>query len=99
MSPASMGAEILTCWRTMEPTLAAVIFVGAMLALVRALLPPNVGQSPDAVPCDPGAISAQPHVAATAQVTSAFTIIRMPTSPLSLRCILVYIPTDERRGD
>src|SRR5580692_26006 len=91
MSPASMGAEIFTCWRTMAPTLAAVIFVAAVLALVRALLPPKVGQSPAAPParmlaaasCVPGASdcwdnAAHPHVVATAQVRSALWTIRMP---------------------
>jgi hypothetical protein len=78
-----MGAEIVTCWRTIEATLAAVIFVAAVLALVRALLPPKVGQSaaaPVVLAVDEGAlvgeldfpeIPAQPHVAATAQVRSA----------------------------
>src|SRR6204780_2337056 len=77
MSPASMGAEIFTCWRTMEPTLAAVIFVAAMLALVRVLLPPKVGQSPapDAFP--DGDRLAQPQVAATAQVKIALWIARI----------------------
>src|SRR5262249_7103751 len=45
MSPASMGAEIVTCWRTIVPTLAAVMRVGAMLAFVRVLSPPKVAQS------------------------------------------------------
>src|SRR5215469_12823903 len=45
MSPASMGAEIVTCWRTIVPTFAAVMRVGAMLAFVRVLSPPKVGQS------------------------------------------------------
>src|SRR5215471_12121473 len=45
MSPASIGAEILTCWRTIVPTLAAVMRVVAMLAFVRVLSPPKVGQS------------------------------------------------------
>ena len=40
-----MGAEIVTCWRTIVPTFAAVMRVGAMLAFVRALSPPKVGQS------------------------------------------------------
>src|SRR5580700_9730906 len=92
MSPASMGAEIFTCWRTIEPTLAAVIFVGAVLALVRALLPPKVGQSLAVAPTIevvsrvPGAFDcwdnpAQPHVAATAQVRSALWTNRMPYPP------------------
>jgi hypothetical protein len=75
----------------MEPTLAAVIFVGAMLALVRVLLPPKVGQScvlaaartVDPDPCESDAFdccdnSAQPQVVATAQVRSALWIILMP---------------------
>src|ERR1700726_3664511 len=45
MSPASIGAEMATCWRTIVPRLAAVIRVGAMLAFVRVLSPPKVGQS------------------------------------------------------
>src|SRR5215475_8170 len=45
MSPASMGAEIVTCWRIIVSTLAAVMRVGAMLAFVRVLSPPKVGQS------------------------------------------------------
>src|SRR5665213_1700033 len=76
MSPASIGAEIVTCCRTMEPTLAAVILVGAMLALVRALLPPKVGQS--AAPrdmVDVCGMPAQPHAVATAQDSSALWII------------------------
>src|SRR5580658_7011929 len=86
-----MGAEIFTCWRTMEPTLAAVILVAAMLALVRALLPPKVGQSRPAsvartvaaTSCVPGASAcwdnpAQPQVVAIAQLRSALWTIRMP---------------------
>ena len=56
-----MGAEIVACWRTIDPTFAAVMRVGAMLALVLVLSPPNVGQSAlfvagvAAVPRPPGA--------------------------------------------
>src|SRR5215831_2915297 len=36
---------MVTCWRTIDPTLAGVMRVGAMLAFVRVLSPPKVGQS------------------------------------------------------
>src|ERR1700733_5087624 len=81
MSPASMGAEIVTCCRTMEPTLAAVIFVAPMLALVRALLPPKVGQSAVAPVMEVVDTVAHPHVAAIAQVRSVLWINRMPYPP------------------
>src|SRR3984885_696874 len=88
MGPASMGAEIFTCCRTMEPTLAAVIFVAAILALVRVLLPPKVGQSAAAPVTEVVDTVAQPHVAATAQVRSVLWISRMPYPPN--RCAIFY---------
>ena len=43
-----MGVEIVTCWRTIDPTLAAVMRVTAYLHWICALSPPNVGQSAEA---------------------------------------------------
>jgi hypothetical protein len=65
-----MGAEILTCMRTMEPTFAAVMREGAMLALLRALLPPKVRQSACAVESELAGLTAEgvPEVRAGASV-------------------------------
>src|ERR1700733_7633049 len=96
MSPASMGAEIFTCCRTMEPTLAAVIFVAAVLALVRALLPPKVGQSAAAPVSEVVDTAAQPQKAATAQVRRVLWINRMPYTPNG--CGVFYFIYQYRRA-
>jgi hypothetical protein len=72
--------------------LAGVIFDAAVLALVRALLPPKVGQSADPRALDVTTvfdgedadfwdIPVQPPAAATAPTRSALWIVRMSYSP------------------
>src|SRR5689334_14871568 len=79
MSPASIGAEIIACLRTIDLTLSAVIRVGAMLAFVRVLSPPNVGQS----------------AGSAAAVTAAWPPRAAPRPPCAgARCWLIARETD-----